>query len=91
MHIHISDTTYKLLDRKLYEIQERPRMALNGSMAMNTYFVLNKKDRSGTIQLRPFEIVLKEMRKEEIEEAKLKQRNNLKENGFDHLNSRESN
>jgi len=45
---------------------------------MNTYFVLNKKDRLGTIQPRPFQLVLAEMKRQEIEEAKLKQTANLK-------------
>jgi len=61
---------------------------------MNTYFVLNKKDRSGYNQLRPFKVVLQEMKRQEIEEAKKKQLTNFRsenqqhslpiENGFDH-------
>lgn len=45
---------------------------------MNAYFVLNKKDRSGTVQSRPFQHVLAEMKRHEIEEAKLRQTANLK-------------
>jgi len=62
---------------------------------LNTYFVLNKKDRSGITQSRPFQTVLAEMKRQEIEEAKLKQSANLKreslqnssvkENGFSQL------
>jgi hypothetical protein len=61
---------------------------------MNTYFVLNKKDRSGNNQLRPFKVVFQEMKRQEIEEAKKKQWTNFRsenqqhslpiENGFDH-------
>ncbi len=61
---------------------------------MSTYFVLNKKDRSGLSHLRPFQIALKEMKQQEIEEAKRKQSTSLKaekhrhsvpvQNGFDH-------
>jgi hypothetical protein len=51
---------------------------------MSTYFVLNKKDRSGAMQSRPFQLALKETREQELEEAKIKQRNNLKENGLHH-------
>jgi hypothetical protein len=63
---------------------------------MNTYFVLNKKDRSGINQSRPFQVVLREMKRQEIHEAKKKQSKSLKgenqqnplpiKNGFDHSN-----
>ena len=78
MHIHVTDTTYKLLDRKTYEVQERPKMTINGTMSITTYFILNKKDRTGKGQIRPFHSVLENMKKQETEEAKLKQSSSLK-------------
>ncbi len=66
---------------------------MNGSRSMNTYFVLNKKDRLGTMQSRLFHLVLAEMKRKEIE--KIKESATLKhesvensspiENGFDQL------
>ncbi|CAF1441756.1 unnamed protein product, partial [Rotaria sordida] len=73
LHIHISDETYKLLDQKLYVFEEHSKMTKNGSLLMNTYFVLNKKDRSENIQIGPFHHVFEEMKRQEIEETKLKQ------------------
>jgi len=62
---------------------------------MNTYFVLYKKDRLGAPRSRPYHLVLEEMKRQEIEDAKLKQsiyvkhesiRNPpLKENGLNQL------
>ncbi|CAF3862591.1 unnamed protein product [Rotaria magnacalcarata] len=70
LHIHISDSTYKLLDRKSYEFEERARATINGSLPSNTFFVLKKKDRSGNIQIRPFHQAYEQMKRQEIEEAK---------------------
>lgn len=78
LHIHATDTTFKLLDRKSYEVQERPKMTINGTMSITTYFILNKKDRSGKGQTRPFQVVLEGMKRQETEEAKMKQSNSLK-------------
>jgi hypothetical protein len=70
---------------------------MDGSPPINTYFVLNKKDRLGIVQSRPFHLVLQEIKRQEIEDAKLKQSANLKdrnvpnhspkENGFNHSTS----
>ncbi|CAF3507607.1 unnamed protein product [Rotaria sordida] len=78
LHIHISYETYKLLDQKLYEFEERLKMTINGSLPMNTYFVLSKKDRLGNKQIRPFHHVFEEMKQQEIEETKLKQMKTIK-------------
>ena len=48
-------------------------MIISGTTPIKTYFVLNKKDRSGNIQSRPFQQVLEEMKRQEIEEIKAKQ------------------
>jgi hypothetical protein len=53
-------------------------MTINNSAPMTTYFVLNKKDRSGNIQPRPFQPVFEELKRQETEEAKLRQSNLLK-------------
>ena len=53
-------------------------MTINGTISMSTYFVLNKKDRSGNILSRPYKHVLEEMKRQETEEAKLKQTTMLK-------------
>lgn len=53
-------------------------MIISGATPIKTYFVLNKKDRSGNIQSRPFQQVLEEMKRQEIEEIKAKQLTNLK-------------
>jgi len=50
-----------------------------------TYFILNKKDRSGKIQSRPFQAVLEAMKKQETEEAKLKQSSSLKGGNIQNL------
>jgi hypothetical protein len=81
-----------LLDHNLYEVQERPKTTITGSLPMNTYFVLYKKDRLGATRSRPYHLVLKEMKRQEIEDAKIKQSTSLKresiqnpplkENGF---------
>ncbi|CAF0757906.1 unnamed protein product [Adineta ricciae] len=73
LHIHITDTTYQLLDRKIYEVQECSKLMLNGNTSLSTYLVLHKKDRAGNIQLRPFHKVLQEITREEAEIAKFKQ------------------
>ncbi|CAF4524194.1 unnamed protein product, partial [Rotaria sp. Silwood2] len=73
LHIHISDATYRLLDRKSYEFEERTKTTINGSLPTSTYFVLNKKDRSGNIQIRPFHQVFEEMKRQEAEENRSKQ------------------
>ncbi|CAF3366353.1 unnamed protein product [Rotaria sp. Silwood1] len=73
LHIHISDTTYQLLDKNSYEFEECPKMIINGSLSTNTYFVLNKKDRSGSIQIRPFHQVFEQMKRQEAEENQSKQ------------------
>ncbi len=52
---------------------------------MATYFILNKKDRSGKIQSRPFQAVLDSMKKQETEEAKLKQSSSLKGGNIQNL------
>jgi hypothetical protein len=77
LQIHVTDTTYKLLDRKLYEFHERSASATDGLTLTNTYFVLNKKDRAGNLQSRPFQIILEQMKRQEKYEAKLKQANSL--------------
>ena len=53
-------------------------MAINGTVPITTYFILNKKDRAGKGQQRPFQAVLEAMKKQETEEAKIKQSANLK-------------
>ena len=78
LHIHITDTTYQLLDRKIYEVQECSKLMLNGDTSMPTYLVLHKKDRAGNIQMRPFHKVLQEITREEAETAKFKQNANTK-------------
>ncbi|CAF3607480.1 unnamed protein product [Adineta steineri] len=98
LHIHITDTTCRLLDRKSYAVQECQKGALHGSTPIHTYFVLNKKDRAGKLQVRPFHTVLEEIKQQEIEEAKAKKTMKLKsidlepislpvpnENGFNQL------
>lgn len=47
-------------------------------MPISTFFVLNKKDRSGNVQSRPFHQVYEEIKRQDTEDAKLKQANNLK-------------
>ncbi|CAF1069591.1 unnamed protein product [Rotaria magnacalcarata] len=78
LHIHVTETTYQLLERKTYDVQERPKMAINGGLTVTTFFILNKKDRNGKVIQRPFQSILKEMKRQETEEAKLKQTNSLK-------------
>ncbi|CAF3538129.1 unnamed protein product [Rotaria sp. Silwood1] len=78
LHIHVSDSTYQLLERKIYEAQERPKMTINGAITITTYFVLNKKDRSGKVVQRPFQAVLADMKRQDAEDAKLKQSSTLK-------------
>ncbi|CAF1102878.1 unnamed protein product [Rotaria sp. Silwood1] len=78
LHIHVSDSTYQLLERKIYEAQERPKMTINGAITITTYFVLNKKDRSGKVVSRPFQAVLADMKRQDAEDAKLKQSSTLK-------------
>ncbi|CAF0750645.1 unnamed protein product [Adineta ricciae] len=78
LHIHVTDATYKSLDRKSYDVQERPKMPINGTVSIATYFILNKKDRSGKAISRPFHAVLEAMKKQETEDAKKKQSNTLK-------------
>ncbi len=53
-------------------------MTINGTMSITTYFILNKKDRTGKGQVRPFQLVLEAMKKKETEEAKVKQSSSLK-------------
>jgi hypothetical protein len=53
-------------------------MTINGSTPITTYFVLNKKDRSGKTQSRLFNDVLEEMKRQESEGTKAKQPANLK-------------
>ena len=53
-------------------------MAINGFTLTNTYFVLNRKDRLGNIQSRPFQIALEEMKRQENEETKVKQSTTVK-------------
>ncbi len=53
-------------------------MTINGSTPITTYFVLNKKDRSGKTQSRLFNDVLEEMKRQESEGTKSKQPTNLK-------------
>lgn len=53
-------------------------MTINGTTTIATYFILNKKDRAGKGQVRPFHAVLEAMKKQETEEAKLKQSSSLK-------------
>ncbi|CAF3126355.1 unnamed protein product [Rotaria sp. Silwood2] len=78
LHIHITDATYQLLERKTYEVQERPKMTINGAITVTTYFILNKKDRSGKVISRPFQAILADMKRQDAEEAKLKQSSSLK-------------
>jgi hypothetical protein len=78
LHVHATDTTYKLLDRKGYDVHERPKMTVNGTVPITTYFILGKKDRAGKSQSRPFQAVLEAMKKQETEEAKIKQSTSLK-------------
>jgi hypothetical protein len=78
LHVHATDTTYKLLDRKGYDVHERPKMTVNGTVPITTYFILGKKDRAGKAQIRPFQAVLEAMKKQETEEAKIKQSTSLK-------------
>ena len=69
---------FKLLERKSYEVQERPKMTINGNQTISTYFILNKRDRSGKAIARPFQTVLDDMKRQETETAKLKQSTSLK-------------
>lgn len=69
------------MERKVYDVQERPKLAVNGALPMTTFFVLNKRDRNGKLMQRPFITILNEMKKQEAEEAKLKQTNSLKGGG----------
>lgn len=78
LHIHITDATCRLLDRKIYEVQECSKLTLNGNASLSTYFVLHKKDRAGNVQQRPFHKVLREITREEAELAKFKQTANTK-------------
>ena len=78
LHIHVTDSTFKLLERKSYEVQERPKMTINGNVSITTYFILNKKDRAGKVIPRPFQTVLEEMKREDTEKAKMKQTSSLK-------------
>lgn len=50
-------------------------------MTIPTFFILNKKDRTGKVQTRPFQVVLDTMKKQETEEAKIKQSSSLKGGG----------
>ena len=77
LHIHVTGATYQLLERKLYEVQERSKMTINDTSSIVTYFILNKKDRYGKFQPRPFHPILQEIKRKETEEAKLKQSNSL--------------
>ena len=53
-------------------------MNINGTTSIATYFILSKKDRTGKAQVRPFHAILDAMKKQETEEAKLKQSSSLK-------------
>jgi hypothetical protein len=53
-------------------------MTINGTVPITTYFILGKKDRAGKGQQRPFQAVLEAMKKQDTEEAKIKQSANLK-------------
>jgi hypothetical protein len=53
-------------------------MTINGNVSIATYFILNKKDRTGKVFPRPFQAVLDEMKRQENEDAKKKQSNSLK-------------
>jgi hypothetical protein len=53
-------------------------MTINGTTSITTYFILNRKDRAGKGQPRPFHAVLEQMKKQETEEAKIKQSSSLK-------------
>ena len=53
-------------------------MTVNGNLTISTYFILNKRDRSGKVVPRPFQAVLDEMKRQETETAKLKQSSSLK-------------
>jgi hypothetical protein len=85
LHIHVTDTTYKLLERKSYDAQERPKMNINGNLSITTYFILNKRDRVGKAQARPYQLILEEMKREDIEKAKLKQSSSLKSGAVQNL------
>ena len=58
-------------------------MSSNGSSPISTYFILNKRDRSGNLQTRPFHQVLEQFKGQELEEAKMKQSNFLKNGRHD--------
>jgi hypothetical protein len=53
-------------------------MPISGNTSIATYFVLNKKDRTGKVFSRPFQIVFDEMKRQDTEDAKKKQQNSLK-------------
>ena len=53
-------------------------MTINGSLSITTYFILNKRDRSGKSMQRPFNTVLEEMKRQDTERAKIKQSSSLK-------------
>ena len=53
-------------------------MQINGNVSIATYFILNKRDRTGKGILRPFHAVLEDMKREETEKAKMKQTSSLK-------------
>lgn len=79
MYIHVSESTYKLLDRKFYDFDECSQTAINGSPAITTYFVLNKKDRMGIVQTRAFHSVLNQILQQDNSNLERKQ------NGDDQL------
>jgi hypothetical protein len=57
---------------------------------MNTYFILYKKDRLGAIRSRPYHLVLEEMKRQEIEDTKIKQSTSLKRESIQNLPLKEN-
>lgn len=53
-------------------------MTVNGNVTIATYFILNKKDRGGKVIPRPFQAVLDQMKRQDTEDAKIKQSSSLK-------------
>lgn len=66
------------MERKSYEAQDRSKTSKESGLSMPTFFVLTKKDRAGKVMTRPFHAILEEMKRQETEEAKLKQSSSIK-------------
>jgi hypothetical protein len=57
-------------------------MSIDGLSSVHTYFVLNKRNRSGEFQTRSFQHVLEEMTREDMEEANVKRAHQLESSQY---------